>query len=80
MSFDKISRYHASVDGETVFLRDVPKGGLTNVTFLHSALQRRIDELKREFGMHPDFVLKQRARGAVAELEDIIRALGEEPL
>ena len=80
MSIDKIHRYHASVDGETVFLRDVPKGGLINATLLHSALQRRLTELRQQDDKERDMIVKQRGRGAIAELEDIIRALGEEPL
>jgi hypothetical protein len=74
MSIDKIPRFHASVDGETVFLKDSPNGGLINVTMLHSALQRRLHELRTN---DTDSV---EAYWRICELEDIIRALGEEPL
>lgn len=80
MSIDKIPRFHASVDGETVFLKDSPKGGLINTTMLHSALQRRIVELMKEIDTHRDVIIKQQIKGRVWEIEDIIRALGEEPL
>ena len=80
MTIDRISRYNASVDGETVFLRDVPKGSLTNVTFLHSALQHRITELWKEFHEERDNNEANILYGRAKELEDIIRALGEEPL
>jgi hypothetical protein len=79
MSIDKIPRFHASVDGETVFLKDSPKGGLINTTMLHSALQRRIAVLKEQVGCQ-DVIIRMQMKGRIWELEDIIRALGEEPL
>jgi len=79
MSIDKIPRFHASVDGETVFLKDSPKGGLINTTMLHSALQRRIAVLKEQVGCQ-DVIIRMQMKGRIWEIEDIIRALGEEPL
>jgi hypothetical protein len=80
MPIDKIHRYNASVDGETVFLKDSPRGGLINATMLHSALQRRVHELWEEYKVTRANEDCQEIWGRAKELEDIIRALGEEPL
>jgi len=80
MSIDKIPRFDARIDGETVFLKDSPTGPLVNSTMLLSALQRRRAELMKQVDTHRDVIIKQQIKGSVWTLEDIIRALGEEPL
>jgi hypothetical protein len=79
MTIDRIPRYNASVDGETVFLRDMPTGTLVNTTLLISAVQRRIAILKEDIGGN-DVIVRMQMKGRIWELEDILRALGEEPL
>jgi hypothetical protein len=79
MNIDKIPRFHASVDGGNVFLTDSPKGGLINTTLLHSALQRRRVELREEYRRVRDSEASDEIYGRIMEIEDIIRALGEEP-
>jgi hypothetical protein len=83
MTIDRIPRYNASVDGETVFLRDMPTGTLVNTTLLISAVQRRIAVLKEQVNCQSkcqDVIIRMQMKGRIWELEDILRALGEEPL
>ncbi len=76
MTIDRIPRYNASVDGETVFLRDMPTGTLVNTTMLISAVQRRIAVLKEQVSCQ-DVIIRMQMKGGW-ELEDILRALVEE--
>lgn len=81
MTIDRIPRYNASVDGETVFLRDMPTGTLVNTTMLISAIQRRIAILNEQIPVKgEDVIIRMQMKGRIWELEDILRALGEEPL
>jgi len=80
MSIDKIHRFNSYINGESIFLKDSPTGTLINTTMLLSTLQRRVAELKKHDNPYDSIVKGKNVRGAITELEDIIRALGEEPL
>lgn len=80
MAINRIFRFHARVDGESVFLLDVPKGSLVNATILNSTLQHRAVELLKMIENENDTIIKQQLKGRLFEIEDLLRALGEEPL
>lgn len=78
---DNIPRFNASVDGETVFLKDTPKGTLVNATMLISAVQRRLSKLREDAqNEREDVIVRMQIKGRIWALEELLNALGEEPL
>lgn len=80
MTAEKIPRFVARIDGETVFLADSPQGGLVNATTLIRTFRRRLRMLReRYYDLNRETYIRHVIYGHIEELEDILRALGEEP-
>lgn len=81
MTIERIPRYNASVDGETVFLRDAPKGSLINATMLIGKIQVRIANIRdRVYDCPRDSFVRSHLNGQIDALEEILLELGENPL
>jgi hypothetical protein len=76
---NRIPRFNACVDGETVFLKDARRGGLVNAEILISRLQESLSK-NRKIRENDNSYQKSVTNGRISKLEEILRALGEEPV